>query len=72
MKKLEVGRKNDFVSWKGVRRLSFITLTCFLASNTLMELKLSTLDHNPLNSCKAHTNSHSNTLLLFFKAKLHK
>ena len=60
------------VSWNGVRRLSFLTLKSFHTSHTLMERKIFELTHNPLNSCKTHTNSHSNTLLLFSKAKLHK
>ena len=38
-KKLEVGWKNAFVSWNGVRRLSFLTLTSFHTSHTSMNWK---------------------------------
>ena len=71
-KKLEVGWKNVFVSWNGVRRLRFLTWTNFHTLHTLMNWKFFEIDHNPLNSHKTHTNSHSKSLHLFSKAKMHK
>ena len=71
-KKLEVGWKNAYVSWNGVRKLSFLTLTSFHTSHTSMEWKSLELDHNPLNSHITHTNSHSKFLRLISKDKMHK